>query len=139
MPGIGRYITRELVGLDASATCREAAKVMADKHIGAVAVREGKRTIGIVTERDLVYNVLSEGSACTSPLIQAMRRDLPLIPPSTTEAECADLMRVNFTRHLLVAEADAIVGIISMRDVIRLMLDEKQWLIDEPQIYISGR
>jgi CBS domain-containing protein len=139
MPGIERYITRELVGLDRSATCREAATLMAEKNIGAVAVLEGKKTIGIVTERDLVYNVLSEGSPCNGPLVQAMRRDLPIIPPSTTEAECADLMRVHFTRHLLVAEGGSVVGIISMRDVIRLMLDEKQWLIDELQIYISGR
>ena len=45
----------------------------------------------------------------------------------------------HFTRHLLVADKGEGVGIISMRDVIRLMLDEKQWLIDELQIYISGR
>jgi len=48
-------------------------------------------------------------------------------------------MRVHFTRHLLVGRKGAVVGIISMRDVIQLMLDEKQWLIDELQIYISGR
>jgi CBS domain-containing protein len=48
-------------------------------------------------------------------------------------------MRVHFTRHLLVADEGENVGIISMRDVIRLMLDEKQWLIDELQIYICGR
>ncbi len=48
-------------------------------------------------------------------------------------------MRVNFTRHLLVEEKGAVVGIISMRDLVQLMLDEKQWLIDELQIYISGR
>jgi CBS domain-containing protein len=49
------------------------------------------------------------------------------------------MMRVHFTRHFLVAEQGEVLGIISMRDVIRLMLDEKQWLIDELQIYISGR
>src|SRR5260370_31678614 len=48
-------------------------------------------------------------------------------------------MRVHFTRHLLVTDKGEMVGIISMRDVIRLMLDEKQWLIDELQIYITGR
>ena len=139
MPGIERYVTRELVGLAASASCREAAKLMAEKQIGAVAVREGKKTVGIVTERDLVYNVLSEGAPCTAPLGQAMRRDLPLISPSTSEAECADLMRVHFTRHLLVADGGTVVGIISMRDVIRLMLDDKQFLIEQLQTYIDGR
>ena len=75
MSSIDRHFTRDLVALDASAECREAARIMAEKNIGAVAVKEDGR----------------------------------------------------------------IVGIISMRDVIRLMLEEKQWLIDELQIYISGR
>jgi CBS domain-containing protein len=139
MPGIDRYVTRDLLALDASASCREAARLMAEKRIGAVAVREGGNTLGIVTERDLVYNVLGTGATCDFPIAKAMRRDLPLINPATTETECADLMRVHFTRHLLVAENGNVVGIISMRDVIRLMLDEKQWLIDELQIYITGR
>ncbi len=139
MPGIDRYVTRELLGLDASTSCREAAKLMAEKRIGAVAVREGGKTLGLVTERDLVYNVLARGAACDLPIVKAMRRDLPVISPSTSEVECSDLMRVHFTRHFLVEEKGEVVGIISMRDVIRLMLDEKQWLIDELQIYISGR
>ncbi|TMA33348.1 MAG: CBS domain-containing protein [Deltaproteobacteria bacterium] len=139
MPGIERYVTRDLLGLPPSASCREAARLMADKRIGAVAVIEGVKTLGIVTERDLVYGVLAAGELCDASIVTAMRKDLPVITLSTTEAECADLMRVNFTRHLLVAEEGAVVGIISMRDVIRLMLDEKQWLIDELQIYISGR
>jgi CBS domain-containing protein len=112
---------------------------MAKNHIGAVAVKEDRRIVGIVTERDLVYGVLGSGAACDMPVSKAMRRDLPLISCSASETECAALMRVHFTRHLLVAEAGAVVGIISMRDVIRLMVDEKQWLIDELQIYIAGR
>ena len=139
MATIERHLTREVVGLDSSATCREAARMMAEKRIGAVAVREQGRTVGVVTERDLVYNVLASGGTCEFPISNAMRRDLPFISPDASDAECADLMRVHFTRHLLVAEKGEVVGIISMRDVIQLMLDEKQWLIDELQIYISGR
>jgi len=139
MATIERHVTREVLALDASASCREAARLMAANRIGAVAVREGNRTIGLVTERDLVYNVLASGGKCDHPISQAMRRDLPLVAPGCSEAECADLMRVHFTRHLLVAERSAVVGIISMRDLVQLMLDEKQWLIDELQIYISGR
>jgi CBS domain-containing protein len=139
MPGIDRYVTRELIGLDAATGCREAARLMAEKRIGAVAVKEGGKTLGLLTERDLVYNVLAEGGTCDTPIVEAMRRDLPVISPATSEVECSDLMRVHFTRHLLVVDKAEVVGIISMRDVIRLMLDDKQWLIDELQIYISGR
>jgi CBS domain-containing protein len=139
MPGIDRYVTRELIGLDAGTSCREAARLMAEKRIGAVAVKQGGKTLGLVTERDLVYNVMAEGAVCDSPIAKAMRRDLPVISPDTSEVECSDLMRVHFTRHFLVADQGEVVGIISMRDVIRLMLDDKQWLIDELQIYIHGR
>jgi predicted transcriptional regulator len=48
-------------------------------------------------------------------------------------------MRDHITRHLLVAERGEVVGIISMRDVIRLMLDEKEWLIGQLQTFINGR
>ena len=139
MATIERHLTREVVGLDASASCREAAKVMAEKRIGAVAVREGGRTVGVVTERDLVYNVLASGGTCEFPISRAVRRDLPFITPDASDTECADLMRVHFTRHLLVGESGAVVGIISMRDVIQLMLDDKQYLIEQLQTYIDGR
>ena len=139
MATIERHLTKDVLSLDASATCREAARLMAEKRIGAVAVRQGGRTVGIVTERELVYGVLASGTPCDHPIAQAMRTDLPFISSGCSETECADLMRVNFTRHLLVEEKGAVVGIISMRDLVQLMLDEKQWLIDELQIYISGR
>jgi predicted transcriptional regulator len=139
MATIERHVTREVLGLDGNSRCREAAKLMAEKRIGAVAVLEGQQIMGLVTERELVYNVLAEGGHCDLPIVQAMRRDLPLIPMTASESECAELMRVNFTRHLLVTDKGAVVGIVSMRDVIRLMLEEKQWLIDELEVYISGR
>ena len=139
MATIERHVTNVLVALDALTPCREAAKVMRDKKIGSVAVREAGRVVGILTERDLVARVLAAGDNGAMPIGEAMRTDLPRVPPTTSEAEAAELMRTNYTRHLLVEEMGQVVGIISMRDVIQLMLDEKQWLIDELQIYISGR
>jgi signal-transduction protein with cAMP-binding, CBS, and nucleotidyltransferase domain len=68
-----------------------------------------------------------------------MRTDLPTVSAGATERECADLMKQHYTRHLLVAEGGEVMGVISMRDVIQLMLDEKQYLIDQLQTYIDGR
>ena len=118
MSSIDRHFTRELVALDASAECREAARIMAEKNIGAVAVKEDGRIVGVVTERDLVYNVLAEGGRCEERIAGAMRTDLPAIPPNASEAECADLMRVHFTRHLLVSDKSGIVGIIDRKSVV---------------------
>ncbi len=139
MATIERHVTNALVALDAMTPCREAAKVMRDKKIGSVAVREAGRVVGILTERDLVARVLAAGDNGTMPIGEAMRTDLPRVPPTTSEAEAAELMRTNYTRHLLVEEMGQVVGIISMRDVIQLMLDDKQYLLEQLQTYIDGR
>jgi CBS domain-containing protein len=112
---------------------------MSEKKIGSVAVREGGRIVGMVTERDLVDRVLASGDNGSMPIGEAMRTDLPRLKPDSSEAECAELMRTHYTRHLLVEEKGQVVGIISMRDVIQLMLDDKQFLIDQLHAYIDGR
>jgi CBS domain-containing protein len=139
MATIERHVTNALVALDAMTPCREAAKVMRDKKIGSVAVREAGRIVGVVTERDLVARVMACGDGGSMPIGEAMRTDLPRISPKTTEAECSDLMRDWSTRHLLVEDGGKVIGVISMRDVIRLMLDDKQFLIEQLQAYIDGR
>ena len=139
MASIDKHVTREVVALDESAPCREAARLMEERRIGAVAVRKGDRMVGIVTERDLATRVVARGTSPDTPIGQVMRSDLPTISKSASEQECSDLMRDNVTRHLLVDDGGRVAGIISMRDVIRLMLDDKQFLIEQLQCYIDGR
>jgi signal-transduction protein with cAMP-binding, CBS, and nucleotidyltransferase domain len=64
-------------------------------------------------------------------------RDLPRVGPDATETQCAALMKQHFTRHLLVEEQGQVVGVVSMRDIIQLMLDEKQYVIEQLQEYIG--
>lgn len=139
MATIERHVTRQIVALDALTPCREAAKVMRDNKIGAVAVKEAGRIVGIVTERDLVARVLALGDNGAMPIGEAMRTDLPRVPLKGTEVDTTELMRTHYTRHLLVEHEGGVVGIISMRDVIQLMLDDKQYLIEQLQTYIDGR
>jgi CBS domain-containing protein len=139
MATIERHVTRDVIALDAVTPCRDAARLMSDRNIGSVAVREAGKIIGLVTERDLVVRVLAQGDVGSMPIGEAMRTDLPRISPRTTEAECSDLMRDWSTRHLLVEDGGKVMGVISMRDVIRLMLDDKQFLIEQLQTYIDGR
>ena len=138
MATIERHVTRDLVALDAGEPCAEAARVMAGESIGSVAVREGSRIIGIITERDLVTRLLAGGASSDLPIRDAMRADLPMVPPTTSDVDCIALMRDHATRHLLVSERGETVGIISMRDLIRLMLSEKEWLIGQLQSFING-
>ena len=139
MASIERHVTKQVVAMDAITPCREAAKVMRDKKIGAIAVREAGRIVGIVTERDLVARVMASGDGGAMPIGEAMRTDLPKVALNATELETTEMMRTQYTRHLLVEENGQVVGIISMRDVIQLMLDDKQFLIEQLQTYIDGR
>ena len=138
MATIERHVTRDLVALDGETTCAAAARRMAEQGIGSVAVRVQGRCIGLVTERDLVTRVLAEGARPDLPIRQAMRTDVPIVTPDTSEIECTRLMRDHLTRHLLVSEGGEVVGVVSMRDVIQLMLDEKEWLIGQLQTFIRG-
>jgi signal-transduction protein with cAMP-binding, CBS, and nucleotidyltransferase domain len=138
MARIQNFVVRDVVGLDANVPCREAAELMAKRHIGAVAVRQDGRTIGLITERDLVTRILSRGLECSTPIVEAMRRDVPTITSEANEVECASLMKEHETRHLLVGERQNIIGLISMRDVMQMMLSDKQYLIEQMQSYIQG-
>lgn len=139
MATIERHVTREVLALDDSTPCSEAARLMADRRVGSVAVRRAGKVVGLITERDLVGRVLASGGPASMPIGQAMRTDLPVVSMDAGEREVADLMKQHFTRHLLVSEKGEVRGVISMRDVIQLMLDEKQFLIDQLHTYIHGR
>lgn len=137
MATIEKHVSRDLVALDAATSCTEAARLMGERRIGSVGVKENGRVVGLVTERDLVTRVLGRGDPGNTPIHEAMRRDLPTVRPSASESDCASLMRDQYTRHLLVTEGSQVIGVISMRDVIQLMLDDKQWLIEQLQRYIN--
>jgi CBS domain-containing protein len=138
MSSIRKHVARKVVTLAADVPCREAARLMVEKKIGSIGIREDGRLTGLVTERDLVAAVVASGGDGTLPVGKAARA-LPRVSPEATEAECAELMRTHTTRHLLVEESGEVVGLVSMRDIIALMLDEKQFVIEQLNTYISGR
>ncbi len=138
MSSIRKHVARKVITLAADVPCREAARLMVDLKIGSVGIRVDGQLTGLVTERDLVAAVVAKGGDGSLP-VSAAARALPRVTPEATEVECAGLMRDNATRHLLVEEGGEVVGLISMRDIIQLMHDEKQFVIEQLNTYISGR
>jgi CBS domain-containing protein len=136
MGKIDRHFSRDLIAIEGSAPLRTAAGLLYERRIGAVAVRDKGKVVGLLTERDLVACALEPSSQSSEPVLKWVRRKLPTVGPNASEVDCANLMRDHNTRHLLVEEDGDIVGIISMRDVIRLMLDEKQFIIEQLQDYL---
>ncbi len=139
MASIRRHVTRDVVTLEAGVPVRDAARLMSEKRIGSLGVREDGAIVGLVTERDLVATVLARAGDANQPIREAMRPGLPRVTADATEVECAALMRDHATRHLLVEDRGQVVGVVSMRDIIQLMLDEKQFLIEQLHTYIEGR
>jgi CBS domain-containing protein len=138
MACIENRVVRNVVSLDASASCAEAARLMTERGIGSVGVCQGGALIGLVTERDLVAALVGGADPAYTTLRTAMRADFPTVGVSATDVECAQLMRVRQTRHLLVREGEALVGVISMLDLVDLVVQEKQWSIDQLESYIRG-
>lgn len=138
MACIENSVVRNVISLDISATFADAARLMAERGIGSVGVLRGDELVGLVTDRDLVEAVSLGADPARSPLSGAMRGDFPTVSPRATDAECAQLMRRHRTRHLLVKEGEALVGVISMLDLVDLVVEDKQWSIDQLESYIRG-
>ncbi len=139
MAAIRKQVTREVVTIGATEPMRAAAQLMEERRIGSVVVRDGTRYLGLVTERDLMRTVCVLGLDPGRPVREAVRASIPRVTPAATESETADVMRQHTTRHLRVEEDGEVFGVISMRDIIQLMIDEKEHLIGQLQTYIEGR
>jgi CBS domain-containing protein len=137
-PTVADIAQPHVVALDATASIGDAARTMASRKIGSVAVREGGELVGLVTERDLLVSVLVNGADAGRSVREAMRPGVPRVRADESETACAALMRDHATRHLLVEDRGNVVGVVSMRDVIESMLNEKQYLIDQLATYIKG-
>jgi CBS domain-containing protein len=137
MACIGNRMVREVVALEASASCEEAARVMATVGIGSVGVTKGGRLVGLVTERDIVLG-LAAGVAARTEIGALLRESQPSVSPCATDRECAAIMRAHRTRHVLVQEAGEIVGVVSMLDLVDLVVEEKEYRIDQLESYIGG-
>src|SRR5512138_1145439 len=123
MAAIRKQVTRDVVTIGASEPMRAAAQLMEERKIGSVAVRDGTGILGLVTERDLMRTVCVLGVDPGRPVREAVRTGTPRVEASASESETASVMRDHTTRHLLVEEDGAVVGVISMRDIIQLMVD----------------
>lgn len=126
MVTVEQLMTRELVAIDVNASVSEVAQVMRDRRIGSVFVEEYGRIIGIVTEADIVRKVNGYGLLAQHTSVEAiMSRPLIGIEERRPITEAADLMDQHRTRHLAVLKSGAVVGVLSVRDLLKpVSIDE---------------
>ena len=117
----------------------DALKLMADKNIGALLVMEGERIAGIITERDYARKiVLMSRSSKETPVREIMTSAVIFVRPGQTTEECMVLMTENRLRHLPVVDGNSLLGLVSIGDLVKSIISEQKFTIEQLQNYISG-
>ena len=123
-----------------TATVLEALQSMAEKHIGALLVMEGNTIVGILTERDYARKIALLGrSSLTTRVSEVMTKAVMYVNPSQTSEECMVLMTQNRLRHLPVVEDGELLGMISIGDLVKDIISQQQFIIEQLEHYISGQ
>jgi len=118
----------------------EALGVMADKNVGALLVVEGERLVGVFSERDYARKVILKGkSSKDTPVQEIMSSHVLYVRPEQTIEDCMALMTDKRVRHLPVMEEGRVVGVISIGDVVKAIIAEQEFIIEQLQNYITGR
>jgi CBS domain-containing protein len=122
-----------------STSVYDAISEMAAREIGALLVIDGDKVVGIITERDYARKIILEGkSSKNTPVSEIMTTRVIYVVPDQKLEECMALMSAKRIRHLPVLEGDRLVGMISIRDVVKEMISEREFIIDQLTRYISG-
>jgi CBS domain-containing protein len=119
-------------------TVFDALRLMADRNVGAVMVVLDNDIVGIFSERDYARKGILRGLASKdTPVSAVMSTPVVTVAPSVSVAECMSLMTHKRIRHLPVVEDDRLVGVISIGDVVRALVEEQQFTIQALQSYIA--
>ena len=128
---------RALFSISPEEPVLEAIRVMADRHVGALLVMKGDELVGIVSERDYARKVILKGrSSADTPVSQIMSSPVLTVSLSNTVQECMQLMTTRRVRHLPVIEGKKVVGMISIGDLVKAVIEEQQQTIEQLESYI---
>ena len=122
-----------------SASVYDAMKLMADKGIGALLVMEGEKLVGIISERDYARKVILQGrSSRTTSVEEIMTSRVAYAEPEQNIEECMAVMTEKRIRHLPVMEAGQVRGVISIGDLVKSIIDEQKFIIEQLERYITS-
>ncbi len=120
-------------------TVFQALQTLAERNVGAVLVLDGDRMVGILSERDYARQVILKGKASKdTPVREIMTTTVVCVGPDHTIEECMALMTDKRFRHLPVMTGDELLGVLSIGDVVKALLNEQAFRIEQLESYISS-
>lgn len=115
----------------------EALQLLADHGVGALAVMEGNKLAGIVSERDYTRKVALQGkNSRTTTVAEIMTREVLVVAPESRSRECMALMSSRKIRHLPVVDGAKVVGMLSIRDILDSIIEDQETTISQLESYI---
>jgi CBS domain-containing protein len=129
----------EYWSIDPDASVYDAIVLMAERQIGALLVMRGESLDGIVSERDYARKVILKGRSSRDTAVrEIMTSDVVRVSPDDTVQHCMSLMTDGRLRHLPVVENGKVIGVVSIGDLVKSIIAEQQFTIEQLSSYISG-
>ncbi len=129
----------EVWSIDAEEPVLQAIQMMADKHVGALPVTRGGELVGVISERDYARKVILLGrSSAETPVWQIMSSPVVTVTPDDDVRRCMQIMTDQRFRHLPVMQGEQMVGMISIGDLVRVVIEEQDQTIEHLERFISG-
>lgn len=130
---------RALFSIEPEDPVLEAIRMMADRHVGALLVMRGSELAGILSERDYARKVVLLGrSSAETPVWQIMTSPVITVSPDNSVQDCMRLMTERRIRHLPVMDGGRVVGMISIGDLVKAVIEEQQQTIQQLETYIHS-
>lgn len=131
--------SNQIISVGPQATVFEALQLMASLDVSAVLVLENERLVGIFTERDYARKLILQGRSSRETRIgELMTQNLLTISPSQTVEDIMSIMTENRFRHLPVVERGKLIGIVTIGDAVKAVIDQQQQTIKQLEGYIAG-
>jgi len=129
----------EVIAIGPDAAVIDAIRLMAEKGIGAVLVMEGARLAGILSERDYARKIVLEGrSSKDTPVRDIMTAEVVTVRPDDTADACMQIVTERRVRHLPVRDGETVIGVVSIGDLVKAVIEDQQLELDQLQRYIAS-